>query len=192
MKSNKVFTIAMTGASGAPLAIRFLSHLKNKDDVELFIIPSRPFLKILQIECGIDMRGLINNYKSKRWHWLNEDDLTAPISSGSFRTDGMIIIPASMGTCGAIASGTSRDLIQRSADVTLKEGRTLIIVPRETPLSLIHLKNLVTLREAGAIITPFIPAFYSNPETINDLMDSFVQRLYDHINLNIQISKRWK
>ena len=122
--------------------------------------------------------------------WSN---VGARIASGSFRTQGMIIIPCSMGTVGKLAAGLSTDLLERSADVHLKEGRKLVLVPRETPLSLIHLRNLTTLAEAGARIVPAIPAWYHQPQTIEDLVDFVVARALDQLDLpeDIVPLNRW-
>lgn len=120
-----------------------------------------------------------------------EGQLDASIASGSFPVDGTIVIPASMSTVGTLASGAGRNLCHRCAEVALKEERRLILVPRETPLSLIHLRALTTLKEAGATIAPFIPAFYQRPATLEDLMDHFIMRLFDHLGLPSRLSRRW-
>ncbi|HSC58107.1 MAG TPA: UbiX family flavin prenyltransferase, partial [Gemmatimonadales bacterium] len=112
-------------------------------------------------------------------------------ASGSVKTRGMVICPCSMGTAGSIAAGTSRSLIERAADVTLKERRPLILVPRETPLSLIHLRNLTALTEAGATILPAAPGFYHRPKEIAELVDFVVQRILDQVGLEIEVGKRW-
>jgi len=118
-------------------------------------------------------------------------DIGANIASGSFRTIGMVVIPCSMATVGKIAQGISSDLLERAADVHLKEGRKLIVVPRETPLSLIHLRNLTALAEAGARIVPAIPAWYHQPQTINDLVDFVVARVLDQLDIDSDLIKRW-
>src|SRR5690606_5113264 len=120
-----------------------------------------------------------------------DDDRGALPASGSHRTAGMVICPCSMGTVSAIAQGSSRSLIERAADVIIKERRKLIVVPRETPLSLIHLRNLVALAEAGAVIIPAAPGFYQRPDTVAQLIDFVVQRIIDQLELDITISPRW-
>ncbi len=119
-------------------------------------------------------------------------DLGANIASGSFRTLGMVVIPCSMSTVAKLATGLSSDLLERSADVQLKEGRKLVIVPRETPFSLIHLRNLTTLAEAGARIVPAIPAWYHNPQTVEDLVDFVVARTLDQLDIDCIPIQRWQ
>jgi 4-hydroxy-3-polyprenylbenzoate decarboxylase len=121
--------------------------------------------------------------------WSN---VGATIASGSFRTLGMVIIPCSMGTVGKLAAGLSSDLLERAADVQLKEGRKLVLVPRETPFSLIHLRNLTTLAEAGARIVPAIPAWYHNPQTVEDLVDFVVARTLDQLDIDCVPLTRWQ
>ena len=123
---------------------------------------------------------------------FSDNDRGALPASGSRRTSGMVICPCSMGTVAAIAGGTSRSLVERAADVTLKERRKLILVPRETPLSLIHLRNLVAVTEAGAVVVPAAPGFYHRPTRIEELMDFVVQRILDQLDLDIQIARRWE
>jgi 4-hydroxy-3-polyprenylbenzoate decarboxylase len=119
-------------------------------------------------------------------------DVGASIASGSFRTQGMVIMPCSMSTVGKLAAGLSSDLLERAADVQLKEGRSLVLVPRETPLSLIHLRNLTTLAEAGARIVPAIPAWYHHPQTVNDLVDFVVARALDQLDVDCVPLERWQ
>jgi 4-hydroxy-3-polyprenylbenzoate decarboxylase len=120
------------------------------------------------------------------------NNVGATIASGSFRTAGMVIIPCSMSTIGKLAAGLSSDLLERAADVQLKEGKKLVLVPRETPFSLIHLRNLTTLAEAGARIVPAIPAWYHNPQTIEDLVDFVVARALDQLEIDCVPLKRWQ
>ncbi len=119
-------------------------------------------------------------------------DRGARPASGSARSAGMVICPCSMGTVSAIASGTSRSLVERAADVALKERRPLILVPRETPLSLIHLRNLVAITEAGATVVPASPGFYHRPETVTDLVEFIVQRVLDHMRVDVSLVQRWE
>ena len=123
---------------------------------------------------------------------FDDADRGAKPASGSQRTAGMVICPCSMGTVSAIAQGSSRSLVERAADVTLKERRKLILVPRETPLSLIHLRNLVQAAEAGAVVLPAAPGFYHRPTRIEELIDFVVQRVLDHLELEVDLTKRWE
>ena len=120
-----------------------------------------------------------------------DTDRGALPASGSRRTRGMVVCPCSMGTVAAIAAGTSRSLVERAADVTLKERRRLVLVPRETPVSLVHLRNLVSVTEAGALVMPAAPGFYHRPTRISELVDFIVQRILDHLDLDIEIARRW-
>jgi flavin prenyltransferase len=120
-----------------------------------------------------------------------DDDRGAKPASGSQRTAGMVICPCSMGTVAAVAGGTSRSLVERAADVTLKERRKLILVPRETPLSLVHLRNLVTVTEAGAVVIPAAPGFYHRPTRVSELVDFIVQRVLDQLGFEMEIARRW-
>jgi len=124
-------------------------------------------------------------------HQHDFHDFTAPIASGSYPTEGMIIIPCSMGTLGAVASGLSQNLIHRAADCTIKEGRKLVLVPRETPLSAIHLENMLRLAQAGATIMPANPGFYDNPTRVEDIVDFMVARVLDHLGVPHTLVKRW-
>jgi len=123
---------------------------------------------------------------------FDDKDRGAEPASGSARTAGMVICPCSMGTIAAIAHGTSRSLVERAADVTLKERRKLILVPRETPLSLLHLRNLTLATEAGAIVLPAAPGFYHKPQKVSDLVDFVVQRVVDHLGVEISLVQRWE
>lgn len=185
--------VAITGASGAPYAVRLLEVLaRNKVPVWLTI--SEHGWRLLTHEAGIsDDKGL-KTATGGDWSSVTvfpESDRGAKPASGSARTAGMVICPCSMGTVAAIATGTSRSLIERAADVTLKERRKLIVVPRETPLSLIHLRNLTTITEAGAVVIPAAPGFYHNPQQVGDLVDFIVQRVIDQVGLDISIAPRW-
>ena len=183
----------MTGASGAPYGVRLLDVLaRNRIPVELII--SSHGWRLLETESGIvDDAGLKaragGDWSSVVVH--PDDDRGASPASGSHRTRGMVICPCSMGTVAAIAAGTSRSLVERAADVTLKERRKLIVVPRETPLSLIHLRNLVTVTEAGAIVIPAAPGFYHRPTSIDQLVDFIVQRVLDQLEIDVPLAPRW-
>jgi len=191
---GKVIVVCATGASGAALAQRFLVHLIAHPQVGLVhFVPSESFKLVARREQGLRVETFLKGLPrtgSLRLH--RESELDASIASGSYPVDGTVVIPASMATLGALASGAGRNLCHRAAEVALKEGRPLLLVPRETPLSLIHLRNLVTLKEAGAIVAPFIPAFYQRPASVEDLMDHFFMRLLDHLGLPSDLSTRWK
>jgi 4-hydroxy-3-polyprenylbenzoate decarboxylase len=184
--------LAITGASGAPYAVRLLAVLV-KHGVPTWLIISGHGWRLLEAECGIaDEAGLRS--ATGRWKTvtlLPDSDRGAAPASGSRRTAGMVICPCSMATVAAVAHGTSRSLIERAADVTLKEGRKLILVPRETPLSLVHLRNLTAAAEAGATILPAAPGFYHRPEGVEQLVDFVVQRITDQLDLGIDIAPRW-
>ena len=190
---GKTVVVCATGASGARLAGRFLHHLLAHPSAgRVHFIPSRAFALVLREEEGVDLNAFLKPFaKNRKLEVHAEYDLGAPVASGSYPVDGTVVIPASMATLGAIASGAGRDLVHRACDVALKEGRPLILVPRETPLSLVHLRNMVTLREAGATMAPFMPAFYQRPATIEDVMDHFLMRIFDLLGLEMELGKRW-
>lgn len=185
--------LASTGASGSRLAEKFLEILlKNERVGKVHFLASEAFEEVLEAEEGTNLGEIIDRHrKNGKFIPHDCDDFGAPFSSGSYRHDGMVILPLSMASLGAIASGAHRDLVHRAADVTLKEERKLILCPRETPLSLIHLRNLVAVREAGATVLPFIPAYYTRPATIEDLENNFFQKILDHLGLENTISPRW-
>ncbi|RJS79626.1 UbiX family flavin prenyltransferase [Candidatus Bathyarchaeota archaeon] len=178
--------VAITGASGVIYGKRFLEALKEKN-VETHLIISKAGEKMLQYELGVARRDL----ERLASHVYDEDLLTAPIASGSFITDGMAIIPCSMKTVAGIAHGYSENLILRAADVTLKEKRKLVIVPRETPLNAIHLRNLLELAMQGVAVIPAMPAFYHKPEKIEDLVDFIVGKVLDTLGIEHNLFKRW-
>ncbi len=191
--SGKTLVVAATGASGARLGLRFLRHVLGHTGVaRVHFVASEAYRLVLRREEGLDLEAALRDLPHRKKLAVYADtQLDAPIASGSFPVDGTVVIPASMSTVGTLAAGSGRNLCHRAAEVALKEGRTLIVVPRETPLSLIHLRALVTLKEAGATVAPFIPAFYQWPATIEDLMDHFFMRLLDHLGLDSSLSTRW-
>ena len=186
--------LAITGASGAPYGVRLLEVLAMHQ-VPVWLMISTHGWRLLAEECGItDDRGL-KQATGGDWTGVrvfDDKDRGAEPASGSAKSAGMVICPCSMGTVAAIAHGTSRSLIERAADVTLKERRKLILVPRETPLSLVHLRNLTLATEAGAIILPAAPGFYHKPQQVSDLVDFVVQRVVDHLEVNINLVRRWE
>jgi 4-hydroxy-3-polyprenylbenzoate decarboxylase len=185
--------LAITGASGAPYAVRLLEVLA-RHKVPTWLIISGHGWRLLEQETGItDDKGL-KARTGGDWSSVTiftDDDRGAKPASGSVKSLGMVICPCSMGTVSAIAQGSSRSLVERAADVVLKERRKLILVPRETPLSLIHLRNLTTITEAGGVIIPAAPGFYHRPTKIEDLVDFVVQRVIDQVGLEIQLAPRW-
>jgi 4-hydroxy-3-polyprenylbenzoate decarboxylase len=186
--------LAITGASGAPYAVRLLEVLAAHR-VPTWLIVSGHGWRLLDQETGLADAAALQRATGGEWSGVtrfSDDDRGARPASGSQPTAGMVICPCSMGTVSAIAQGSSRSLIERAADVTLKERRKLILVPRETPLSLIHLRNLVQVTEAGAVVIPAAPGFYHRPASVSDLVDFIVQRVLDQLGLDIAIGKRWE
>lgn len=185
--------LGLTGASGAPYAVRLLEVLAAAK-LPLWLIVTGHGWRLLQQECDIADLGALQAATGKDWSTVTvfpDEDRGAKPASGSQRTSGMVICPCSMGTVSAIAQGSSRSLVERAADVTLKERRKLILVPRETPLSLIHLRNLVQVTEAGAVVIPAAPGFYHKPTRIGELVDFVVQRVLDQLGLEVEIAPRW-
>jgi flavin prenyltransferase len=175
-------TLGITGASGAPYAVRLLRELAGRAVPTRLIISSYG-MRLLAEECGIESVDALREATGD-WshiHLYQPADRGATPASGSAPSRGMVICPCSMGTLASIAGGTSRNLIERAADVALKERRPLIVVPRETPLSLIHLENMTRLARAGATIMPASPGFYHRPTSIDDLIGFVVARILDHL-----------
>ena len=199
---SKPLILGVSGASGLIYAVRSLKYLLAAD-YHIELVASRATHMVWQAEenirlpvepeqqelfwrsqAGVKSAGTLNCH---RW-----GDVGDNIASGSFRTLGMVVIPCSMSTVAKIATGLSTDLLERAADVQLKEGKPLVVVPRETPLSLIHLRNLTTLAEAGVKIVPAIPAWYHHPKTIEDLVDFVVARTFDTLDIDCIPIERWK
>ena len=173
----KRLILAITGASGACYANRLFDVLKDRS--ELHVVISDRGIELLKLELSLKT----SYFSGENVTLYKNSKINTCIASGSFHTDGMVIVPASMGTVGRIASGVSTTMVERAADVILKEKRKLIIVPRETPFSTIHLKNLLTLDQAGAHILPASPGFYSGQKTFEDLVDFVVARILDQLNI---------
>lgn len=193
MKSLPV-VLAITGASGAPYAVRLL-EVFAANQVPTWLLISAHGWRLIEAECGVTDDAALKRATGGDWSNVtvfDDTDRGAKPASGSAKHAGMVICPCSMGTVAAIAQGTSRSLIERAADVTLKERRRLILVPRETPLSLVHLRNLTLATEAGAVVLPAAPGFYHRPGKISDLVDFVVQRILDHLGLEIEIAQRWQ
>ncbi|SKC55063.1 UbiX family flavin prenyltransferase [Maledivibacter halophilus] len=179
--------VGVTGGSCSLYGVALLKALEQLD-IETHLIVSKMGEYVTKHECDIE----INDLKSMAAYFHKIDDLAAPVASGSFKTDGMIIIPCSMNTLGAIAGGLSLNLIHRAADVTIKEGRKLVLVTRETPLSVIHLENMLKLARMGVRIVPASPGFYHHPQTIGDLVNIMVGRVLDQLGIDTNLFKRWK
>jgi len=194
MTDRLPIVFAITGASGAPYAVRLLEVLA-RNRVPVWLIVTSHGWRLLSTECGIADLDELTRATGGDWSSVmlfTDDDRGARPASGSQRTAGMVICPCSMGTVAAVAHGTSRSLVERAADVTLKEGRKLILVPRETPLSLVHLRNLTAAAEAGCTIVPAAPGFYHRPERVDQLVDFVVQRILDQLGLAIELAPRWE
>jgi flavin prenyltransferase len=188
------WVVAVTGASGGPYAVGLLRSLVA-GSIPVQLIVSDHGWRLLDVECGITTPDGLKQAVPGDWAAVevcDDRDRGARPASGSARSSGMVICPCSMGTVSAVAHGTSRSLVERAADVALKERRKLIVVPRETPLSLVHLRNLTALAEAGATVVPAAPGFYHRPESIGDLVDFIVQRVLDQMGLDIELAPRWE
>ncbi len=186
--------LAITGASGAPYAVRLLEVLA-RHRVPVWLIVSSHGWRLLGTEAGLADEAALRAATGGDWSSITpyaDTDRGARPASGSARTAGMVICPCSMGTVAAVAHGTSRSLVERAADVALKERRKLILVPRETPLSLVHLRNLTAVTEAGAVVLPAAPGFYHRPAGIPELVDFVVQRILDQLDLGLDIAPRWQ
>lgn len=190
---NLPVLLAITGASGAPYAVRLLEVLARGRHPTWVVVSAHGW-RLLKQESGIASLAGLRRATGGDWSSVevfDDADRGAAPASGSARTAGMVICPCSMGTVAAIAHGTSRSLVERAADVTLKERRKLIVVPRETPLSLVHLRNLTLVCEAGAIVLPAAPGFYHRPARVGQLVDFVVQRVLDHLDLEADLVPRW-
>lgn len=180
----KRIVLGVTGASGAPYAQRALQFLREETTLEVEVVFTRTGRVVWNHEVGTDPA----EYGYRIWNPL---DFTAPFASGSARVDGMLILPCSVGTAARVAHGLSTDLVGRAADVMLKERRPLVMVVRETPFSLIHLRNLTQLAEAGAVVMPASPGFYHRPRTVQDLVDHVVARAFDRLGIDNELFRRW-
>jgi flavin prenyltransferase len=188
--------MAMTGASGAPYAVRLLQVLcRAGHTIHLCVSPSA--VQVLREEMDLEVAldafdpAVFGGLGPGRLVYHHYQDFSAGIASGSFHTDGMVIIPCSMSTLGAIANGITANLITRAADVHLKERRKLILVPRETPLSLIHLENMLTATRAGAVVLPAMPGWYHRPRRLDDIINFVVGRICDQLGVPNTLIERW-
>jgi len=178
--------VGISGASGAIYGVRALEALQALR-VETHLVLTDAALQTIRLETEYKRRDV----EALATEVHRVDDITSKIAGGSFRTDGMLVIPCSMKTLAGIASGYSDNLLLRAADVTLKERRRLVLVVRETPLSLIHIENMAAVTRAGAVVLPAMPAFYHRPKTVQDLVDQVVGKAFDMLGLDHQLYKRW-
>lgn len=184
------FTLAITGATGSAFGVAVLRRLSAHAGVDrLALLVSPTGKRCLLDETGLTPKDLGTLPKVEL---RDERDLGADISSGSFRQDGMVLLPCSAGALGRIAAGTSETLVSRAADVCLKERRPLVLCLRETPLNRIHLENLLRVHDAGAIVMPLMPGYYSHPGTLEDLCETFATRVLDQLGLREDDPRRWK
>ncbi|MEH0831170.1 UbiX family flavin prenyltransferase [Anaplasma bovis] len=190
MNSKRRIVVGISGASGAPYAVQLLKQLKNMDDVEVHLVMSDAAQLTIKLECPdiTSIDEIINSYCA---HYHKIGDVGASIASGSFKTEGMIVIPCSIRTMSEIAHGINSNLLTRAADVVMKEKRKLILAVRETPLHLGHLRTMVSLTEMGAIIAPPVPSFYNNPKSLSDIVHHYVSRILGMFNMKSDISE-WK
>ena len=194
----KRLIVGITGASAGIYGIRLLEVLTQHEDIEVHLTISssgaRALSEELQIEIDLDnfkLESLIG-VSSPRVVYHHESDIGASIASGSFRTEGMIVVPCSMGSIASIAAGISRNLIQRAADVCIKENRKLVLVPRETPLSSIHLENMLKLSRMGVCVLPAMPGLYHFPKTVDDMFNFVVTKILDQFGIDTKLIQRWK
>lgn len=179
--------VGMTGATGAVFAVRLLERLAGLPEVETHLVMSRWARATAELETGRTLREI--NELADVVHPAGDQGAT--ISSGSFRTDAMVVVPCSMKTLAGIRAGYAEGLVGRAADVTLKERRPLVLVPRETPLSEIHLENMLALARMGVRIVPPMPAFYNHPRTVDDIVDHITARILDQLDLPAPTAERW-
>jgi 4-hydroxy-3-polyprenylbenzoate decarboxylase len=187
--------LGITGASGAPYWVRLVEVLLQADR-EVHVVASSNADAVAEAELGFGFDAALERARDRasgrgELKVFDRRDFHAPMASGSAKLAGMVICPCTTGTLARIANGTSEDLLSRAADVCLKERRKLVVVPRETPLSLVHLRNMTRLTEAGAVVLPGSPGFYHRPQEISDLVDFVVQRILDQFDVPVTISRRW-
>ncbi len=197
-KQIRHFVVAITGASGSVYGLKLVSELLRAGERVSLILTSAG-LQVLRHETGLDWSAEIKEQRHQvQEHFasiavdcLAIDDFWAGAASGSASTDAMIVIPCSMGTAGRVAAGLSSNLLERAADVMLKERRPLVLVPRETPFNTIHLENLLRLSRAGAVVLPAMPGFYHGPKKIDDLVDFVVGKVLDQLDVQHSLFARW-
>jgi flavin prenyltransferase len=186
MEKTRKFVVGISGASGVIYGIRLLEVLKKtKIESHLILTPAAKITITAETQYSVQS---VERLASRIYRY---NDIAAVISSGSFKTDGMILVPCSMHTLGALASGVADNLLLRAAEVTMKEHRPLVIVPRETPLSLIHLENMERLARAGVILLPAMPAFYERPRSVSEIVDHLVGKVLDIVGVEHDLFRRW-
>lgn len=191
------WVVGVTGASGIRYALRLLEVLPSLVG-EVHVVFSEAALRVLNDEEGIAINlssvsyEKLFNTQAPNVTFYNPRDIGARVASGSMLTSGMVVIPCSMSTLGALAHGIPSHLVHRAADVTMKEGRKLIVVPRETPLSQIHLQNLLTLSRCGVTVVPAMPGFYHRPTSVEEIVDQFVMKVLDSMGIAHDLGRRWK
>jgi 4-hydroxy-3-polyprenylbenzoate decarboxylase len=193
------FVVGITGASGSLCARSVLRHLSRHPEVErVHVVLSAFSLQTMSVELGRKaqdesegLRLLLDGETNERIVLHRSGDMAASISSGSYPTDGMVVVPCSGGTLAAIANGTSSNLLHRAAEVTLKERRPLVLAFRETPISLVHIENMRRAAQAGAVLYPLTPAFYNRPQGMDEIVEHFTARIFDLLRLPHSLGKRW-
>lgn len=194
------YAVAITGASGSVYGVRLVAELLARGH-SVVLLASNAGRQVMSYELGLELPetgaarvvlAWLGLDESSSLRYAADNDLFDPICSGSRAPDGMIVVPCSMATLGGIACGIASSLIGRAADVALKERRTLILVPRETPLNLVHLRNMVTAAEAGAIVLPPMPAFYPKPKTVDEMVDFIVGKILDQLGIEHDLFARWR
>jgi 4-hydroxy-3-polyprenylbenzoate decarboxylase len=188
---TKPFIVGITGASGSPYAWRLLQKL-NEQKLEVYVVATETGALVFEHEMGFSLDEGLARLREGTFHIETVTSFFSPIASGSRRFAGMIVCPCSMGTVGRIAAGTSDNLLIRAADVCLKEKFPLLLLTRETPLHAIHLENLLKLSKTGAIVMPISPSFYHHPQTIDELLDQMMGRIFDHLGLEHSFHTRWE
>ncbi|MBZ9687755.1 UbiX family flavin prenyltransferase [Clostridium estertheticum] len=186
------YIVGITGASGSIYGVRLIEELIKKDN-EVYLVITNNGIKVLEYELEINFDLWLRDIKKSkgRLTLCGIDDMFSSIASGSFKTDGMVIVPCSMGTLSRISNGTSDNLLVRAADVMIKEKRKLILIPRETPLSSIHLQNMLFLSNLNVLIIPPMPVFYEKPKTIEDLVNITVGRILSSLNIDNEMYHPW-
>jgi 4-hydroxy-3-polyprenylbenzoate decarboxylase len=200
MSERQPVTVAMTGASGAQYGLRLIECLVAAER-DLYVLLSKPAQVVIGMETDLSLPGRerdMERYLGDRFRAdagqiriFGREEWTAPVASGSARGAGMVICPCTTGTLAGVAAGNSRNLIERAADVSLKEGRKLVLVVRETPFSAIHLENMLRVTRAGACVLPANPGFYNRPSRVEDLVDFVVARILDQLQIPHALLPRW-
>ena len=198
---QRTIALGFTGASGMPYGMRLLECLLGVEDLQIHLVYSQAAQIVAQQEMGIKLSSTPRevdaalsarfNIPPNKLHVHGREEWFAPMASGSNPPDAFVVCPCTMGTLGKIAAGISDDLLCRAADVVLKEGKKLILVPRETPFSVIHLENMLRLAKAGAVILPPNPGFYHHPQTLQDMVDFVVARILDHLDIPHKLIAPW-